>query len=424
MKKIAIIGGGVSGIASAFYLENRDIQIDLYEAQSQLGGRVGQQQMGERWIDMGGKNIGRHYVHFREFLSQLGNFDFEYFGLNTGQQVGNRIVTINKDKGVAYNACQIAQRIGLRGLYHLFYFAYRLKKDRSQGFLNTPFFNEVSRHYDQHPLSHYFSAKTLDFLIRPLTVRMNGAEPEECYMGNFGSNLNLLLDSYEQVKGGMHQCLDAFMNFSRKINIHTNHAVQSLTRTDKKIRLQMAQKTDDYDHVVIALPAQRAAALLTSISDKTSDLLNKIHYHPVAVAVVDYDGNIFTPATRALVFNRTLPLSNAGAYGVNELNLVRYTFSGKAARKAFDGNASEIQLIEQAEHHMSSHFNMSGKKRKQYVYRHFNDGLCAYSSFHHQLLQDIQVSLPEQITLTGDYRKGASIEACFQAAYEQTEKIL
>jgi len=39
-KKVAIIGGGISGISAAMELIDKDVYIDIYEARNSIGGRV------------------------------------------------------------------------------------------------------------------------------------------------------------------------------------------------------------------------------------------------------------------------------------------------------------------------------------------------------------------------------------------------
>ncbi len=48
--------------------------------------------------------------------------------------------------------------------------------------------------------SDVFGDKFCNDILRPIVVRMNGAEPEETYIENLGSNLRMLKDSYEQLR--------------------------------------------------------------------------------------------------------------------------------------------------------------------------------------------------------------------------------
>ncbi|MCG8346063.1 MAG: FAD-dependent oxidoreductase [Chlorobiales bacterium] len=61
MHRVAVIGGGISGIASAYYFNQHHIDVDLYDAAESIGGRIGGGFLGDRLIDFGGKNIGKRY---------------------------------------------------------------------------------------------------------------------------------------------------------------------------------------------------------------------------------------------------------------------------------------------------------------------------------------------------------------------------
>ena len=149
-------------------------------------------------------------------------------------------------------------------------------------------------------------------------------------------------------------------------------------------------------------------------------------YYPVAVAVVKYRNDIFQSDLRAMIFDNSSFLSNAGAYGINDLDLVRYTFSGVAARKLISSETNSENLISIAEKIIEEYFNVKGNKREDYVYRYLDPGLCAYSSYHYKLLQKIEQVLGpfRNIGLTGDYWRGASIEACFRSAEEAVQKLI
>ena len=93
--KIAVIGGGVSGIATAHYLLEEGYKVDLYEANSRLGGRMSLSNMGDREICFGGKNIGRQYSEFRKFIELHIEPAYEYFGINSARIVRGKIKPFN-----------------------------------------------------------------------------------------------------------------------------------------------------------------------------------------------------------------------------------------------------------------------------------------------------------------------------------------
>jgi len=64
-----IVGGGASGLATAFFLKQLGLDSEIVERESTVGGRMGTVELGGRSLDCGGKNIGRQYKLFRQFAA-------------------------------------------------------------------------------------------------------------------------------------------------------------------------------------------------------------------------------------------------------------------------------------------------------------------------------------------------------------------
>jgi oxygen-dependent protoporphyrinogen oxidase len=432
MKKTAVIGGGISGIASAYYLNRQGIPVDLYEADLHPGGRIGSQCLDGHWLDFGGKNIGKRYRRFRGFIDSLGGMEFEYFGFNTSQLLDGRVVSINKESAGWFNILRFFQLCGVPGFLKLLPMAISIQKEHDQGFLNTPYFNAVAGRSDHDTLAAYFSERCISHVIRPVTVRMNGAEPDECYPGNFGSNLALLLDSYEQLTESMFGMIGRFVDASPLTRVLAGYRVTSLCRQAGSGTVTVDYESSgvphqaEYERVVAALPAAQLWPLFGSDDAEAVRLLRQVLYFPVAVAVVKYRDRVFQDDRRAMVFDRRFPLSNAGAYGIGDLDLVRYTFSGREARKVIMPATDPQDVIATGERIIKPYFAIDGNRRESFLYRYLPVGLCAYSQYHSRLLAGLdRMFRPERgLVLTGDYWRGASIEACFTAAFEAVEKLL
>lgn len=433
MNRVAVIGGGISGIASTYYLNKSGVPVDLYEEASAIGGRIGSERMEGRWLDFGGKNIGRKYRRFREFVRDTGDFPFEYFGFNTSQVIDGKVVRLTKEGRQLSNLFGFLRLAGPRGLFVLYPWVRAVMKDNSQGMLRSPFFNDVSDKLDHLALADCFSRRCANHLIRPVTVRMNGAEPDECHPGNFGSNLALVLDSYEQLRGGMHQLLEAFASDrSGLLSIRTGHRVERLSRCDSGRGVSIAftgngrKGSVSYDRVITALPAVQLSALLDGSVAGAAEILDRVRYYPVSVAIAAYRDNVFPKEQRAMVFDATSPLSNAGAYGIHDLDLVRYTFSGKSAREQINPESKAEDVILQAEKKVLPFFSIAQNTRTSMIYKYLSPGLCAYSPHHHRLFSELQERLAplSGLYVTGDFRRGASIEACFAAAEETVKHLM
>lgn len=433
MKKIGVIGGGISGIATAYFLNKAGFSVDLYEEAPVIGGRIGSECLEGRWLDFGGKNIGRKYHRFRRFVKEYGDFPFEYFGFNTSQLIDGKVVSLTKESRKLSNFLGFLKLAGLRGGSVLYPWVRAVMKDNAQGMLRTSFFNDVAEKLDDGSLADCFPSRCAKHLIRPVTVRMNGAEPEECYPGNFGSNLALALDSYEQLKGGMHQLLEAFVAAgSGKLSIHAGHRVTALSPCDSGRGVVVAYTCNglggsaSYERVISALPATQLSNLIGSSFPDAAEILDRVRYYPVSVAIAVYRDNVFSKNHRAMVFDSTSPLSNAGAYGIHDLDLVRYTFSGKAAREQIRPESTAEEVLSQAEKRVLPFFCIEGNTRTAMLYKYLSPGLCAYAPFHQRLFSELQNRLASfsGLYVTGDFRRGASIEACFAAAEETVQCLM
>jgi len=177
-----------------------------------------------------------------------------------------------------------------------------------------------------------------------------------------------------------------------------------------------------HDAIVVALPAPAAADLLEPLSTDLAAALRTINYYPAAVVLAEYDRPVFGEQVRARVFPPNSPLSNAGAYGVKDRHIVRYTFSGRAYRTA---DPDETALLDLAEGQLAKEIDLSGVTRVRAVSKRWEHAYCGYSWFHSKTIQRLDQVLQgiDRIALTGDYLRGASIEACFRAAFERTDSL-
>lgn len=422
--RVAVIGAGMSGIAAAHFLNQNGYQAELLEAEATLGGRAGSARLGDKVIDIGGKNIGRKYRLFRAFLRDCGAPPLEYFGINSSTFRGGKLRTVDSQRKLA-SLVHVLSLVGPRDFARLAGLARLLKKHPEEGLLGGSFFSRVAEEKDHQPLSHWFGAGTVRDFLRPITLRMNGAEPDEYSFGCLGSNLRMLLDSYDQLSLGMADLLERFEE--RTLVSFGTRVVRLVWSGRRVVGVEVERdgkrETLDYAAVVLALPAPAAARLLPG--EAIERPLVAIRYNPVTLVVARYRRPIFDDRVRAIVFGPESPLSNAGAYGVNDLNIVRYTLSGRQAR-FITPETAPADVVARAESELARVLKVQASERVDFVFRHFSHGLCAYGPYHHRFLQQLQAweSGVDGLILTGDYVRGASIEACFEAAREGVARLL
>ncbi|WP_067654370.1 protoporphyrinogen/coproporphyrinogen oxidase [Nocardia harenae] len=411
--RIAVVGSGISGMSAALELERRGCSVEIIERADRLGGRFGIDRLGDRPVMTGGKNIGTKYSAFRGVIGALGQYAWEPFGINTSRVVDGKVRVLDSNKLLA--SLRHTFEIGAPAdLAKLAAYAVRIQADRANAFLDSPFFGRKGRDGDGKPLSGHFGPKLTRNLLRPMTIRMNGAEPDEVYVGTFGTNLSLMLDTYEQLTDGVQPVLD---EFARRFPVGTEATVRALIVTGGRVtglRVERggALREEPYDGVVLATPAYAAADIVASADPGLAELLRRVRYFPSTVALVEYDRPFFPAEVRALVLDGG-PCTNVGAYGADDRHIVRYTFSGRQARRAPDQDTL-TGWIDAAEREVAGYLDIVPGTRVTAITHHWPAAYCAYGPQYAELLTDLhrhRTALPG-LGLCGDYLLGVNLEAC------------
>lgn len=428
---IAVVGGGISGISAAVTLARRGHRPLLLDAGNALGGRVGEDHLGDRPIMMGGKNIGHRYTHLRSLLAELDEGAYQDFGINTSTVRGGQLLPLDSSRPLT--SVRSLLRMGTpRDLFRLTRLAHTVRQHERARFLGSPQFRRLAERHDDPPLTDYFSPRMTGSILRLATVRMNGAEPDEAYLGNLGTNLGLLTDTFEQLDHGLGPALARVPEY---VDVQLRARVTGLRPHAAGVQVQwmasssshgaVTTHTRDVDGVVLALPAHEAAPVLEPHQPELAHLLSTVRYFPATVVVAKYADTVFAPDVRAVAMGDG-PCSNAGAYGTQDLDLVRYTFSGRSGRPENPTTEEVDRLVTDAEDRLSSALGRPLPRQLDRTWRHWPAAYCAYSRHHARLLDRIAAEsrpLAGRISLAGDYLLGASLEACCRSGEAAAEQI-
>jgi protoporphyrinogen/coproporphyrinogen III oxidase len=417
----AVVGGGLSGLAAAWYLQRRGAETQIFERSGVLGGRAGSGWLGERQVTLGGKNIGRGYTRFRAFTESLGEHPYEYFGINSSRVLDGRLFTF--DSQARGRMLSQFRGVPARDLARLGRLMLTVRRNPATRHLAEGQSRRLARRYRGRSVEQAFGPRLRALLLRSLTVRVSAAEPDEVPMANVLPYVGMIVDSYEQLSGGMHEVVAAAATLSR-VRLRTEVRGLLLERGRVRgLRFETAageSVSERFDGVVLATPAGAAARLIEDAVPPLAALLEGVRYFPVTVLLAEYAQPVFDPSARAIVFGADQQLSNAGAYGIDDLNVVRYTFSGRRARALAEEEPDPASLAEIAERTLAPFAKLSGNRRLALVARRMSPGLCAYHPDQATFLRTLAGSAAAipGLALTGDYLRGCSIEACFAAAEE------
>ncbi len=382
--------------------------------------------LGDRLVALGGKNIGRSYTRFRAFTSSLGDHRYEYFGINSSRVIDGRMVTFDSEDRA--RMLRNLRGISARDVARLARLALVLRRDPSARYLSESNCRSLARRYGTSTVADVFSPRLRELVLRSLTVRVSAAEPDEVAMSNVLPYVGMMTDTYDQLVDGMHGVVAAAAQRSR-VSVRTK--VEGLILEEGHVtgvEVTMAsgdRRGESFDGVVIATHAGAAAQLLGETAPVAATLLREVRYFPLVVLLVEYDQPVFDSKVRAVVFGPEESLSNAGAYGTGDLNVVRYTFSGRRARILTEQEPDAERLATMAEAALTPHAQVLGNRRRAMIAHRFVPGLCAYHSDQAHFLERIRSAGAgiQGLHLTGDYVRGCSIEACFASAEEAVAAI-
>ena len=425
-RRYAIVGGGVSGLATAWYLQGRGAETHIFESEDELGGRAISGLLGDRLVTLGGKNIGRSYTRFRAFTSSLGDHRYEYFGINSSRVIDGRMLTFDSKHRVGM--LRNLSGISGRDVARLAPLVLALIRDSNARYLSETNCQSLTRRYGASSVQDVFSHRLSELILRSLTVRVSAAEPDELPMSNVLPYVGMMTDSYDQLADGMGGVVKAAARHSR---VRLATTVQGLILEQGRVcGVEVTTSAGDreresFDGVVVATHAHAAARLLEATVQPTASLLREVRYFPLLVLLVEYERPVFDSGVRAVVFGPEEALSNAGAYGTGDLNVVRYTFSGRRARALTEQEPDAERLASMAEAALALHAQVVDNPRRAMVAHRFLPGLCAYHQDQADFLKRLRSAGANTpgLRLTGDYLRGCSIEACFAAAEETVAAI-
>jgi protoporphyrinogen/coproporphyrinogen III oxidase len=421
-RHVAVVGAGAAGLAAAFQLERSGHRVELIERDTVLGGRFGVGTLGDRPVMFGGKNIGRRYTSLRAFAAAMGHNPWEPFGINASRVKDGKVLTLDSSR--RGRSLAALREVGSpRDLMRLVPLAARILANEQNRYLGAPPFAAVARKHDHAPLSAHFGPEMTRLLLRPITVRMNGTEPDQMYLGTINTNLASLMDTYDQLQHGIQPALEAF---AERVSVRFGVNVEGLTTSSGAITgLRAAHdggpvQEESYDGVVLATPAYATADIVRDTRAHLAERLDCVRYAPSTVVLVEYDRPLFTPQVRALSLDDGGPCSNAGSYGMEDRHIVRYTFSGRPAGLEEPSAESLAGWVDAAEETLAQCLSITPGERVRTASRHWRAAYCAYVPFVGDFLTDVHAATAGMpgLELAGDYLKGVALEACFRSGTE------
>ena len=296
--KIAIIGGGISGLTTAFYIKkgNPKAQITLFEKEDKLGGKMMTKECEGFLFEEGSNGFLSNKPDTLELVKESG---YENLLLRSSDKA--RIRFIYKDalhrlpeSPGAFLMTPLLSLFGkLRVATEIFVPA---KKDDTDETLQSFGYRRVGKEMTDAFLDPMTAGI---FASKPDKISVNAAFPavvklEKEYGGLFKGMLKKkkkeagpggVLMSF---KGGVGAFIESLAK-SIDAKIMTGVGIKSMEKNGDKFILNTEDNTEEFDKVILSTPAYESAKILNKIDPEFSVLLHDVEYSPVSVVGLGYD---------------------------------------------------------------------------------------------------------------------------------------
>jgi protoporphyrinogen/coproporphyrinogen III oxidase len=313
LKRIAIIGGGISGLAAAFALERAgregaEVKYRLFESAARLGGVVLTERMEGCIVEAGPDSFISEKPWAAELCRQVGLAD-ELVGSNDATRktyilVKGRLLPI--PDGLMFMVPTKLWSVLSSGMFSG-HTKMRMARER--------FFPPHAGHGDESVaafIGRHYGGEMVERLADPLLAGVYGGEASqlsvravlprfvemEAKYGSLGRGAMALRKNaagkagarplFTTLKNGMQQMVEALAQTLNPVNLALNTAVQLLQRQDGGWLVSAGYKTDHFDAVVVATSARQAAPLLQTAGPELARELSLIPYSSSITVALGY----------------------------------------------------------------------------------------------------------------------------------------
>jgi len=321
-KRIAIIGGGISGLSAAFTLEQQrqagvPIEYVLFESTSRLGGVLVTDHIAGCLVEAGPDSFLTEKPWAADLCRQIGLGD---------QLIGSN--DVDRKTYILANGKLIAMPDGLMFMVPtkilptvispLFSLGTKLRM--AQEWFHPPHkaaedesvASMVERHYGAEMvdrladplLSGVYGGEASQLSVRAVLPRFADMEAKHGSLGRAMLNARSQMKSarksksaprplFSSLRDGMQQMVDGLVARLSPESLVTNALVQGIRRDSEQTWAVTADyETASFDGVVVAVPSQAAAAILRSCEPNLSAELFQIAYSSSVTVTLGYDESV------------------------------------------------------------------------------------------------------------------------------------
>jgi oxygen-dependent protoporphyrinogen oxidase len=314
MPRVVIIGGGISGLATAHYLAKGGTSSTIIESRPRLGGVIQTEKIDGCTIEAGPDSFLSVKPAAMDLIGDLGLRD-DVIGSNDHLRItyvrkGGKLVPL--PDGLMMMVPTKILPLLTTGLLSL-----GTKVRMGMELLRAPKMKPRDESVADFVREHY-GQEAVDYLAEPLLSGIYGGDPRELSVTavlprfvelatRYGSLTRGVLAARAQtpksqtpaaplfrtLKGGLGQLVDAVEASIRgKVNVR-NARAEAVERTANGFRVRLDGEWLEADHLVVACEAHSGAGLLGPVDARLAELMGKVAYSSSMTVAVGFDAADF-----------------------------------------------------------------------------------------------------------------------------------
>ncbi len=461
MKRIAIIGGGISGLSAAYTIEEKrqsgtSVQYVLFESSPRLGGVLVTDRVDGCLVEAGPDSLLTEKPWASDLCREIGLGD-HLIGSNDSERktyiVARGKLVVMPD-GLMFMVPTMIMptvlsplfswRTKIRMAFEWFHPPHKAAEDETVAEM-------VKRHYGREMvelladplLSGVYGGEASGLSVRAVLPRFADMESKHGSLGRAMLKARKKVGAaasvparplFTSLKEGMQQMVDALVARLDANSLKTSSLVRLVVRQDDAWTVSAGYQSDQFDAVIIATPAHAAADVLQSADENLSRELGEIQYSSSVTVTLGYDEKV----------RRTLPpgfgflVPRSEGHRVLAATFVHNKFPHRAPEdralvRCFLGGARDEQILETSEKEI---LEIVRGELRQIIALHadplfarvykWKSSMAQYSVGHLERLQrieSIRQKLPG-LALAGNGYNGIGVPDCVRSGAEAAGKIL
>ncbi len=461
MKRIAIIGGGVSGLSAAFALEKHrlagaSLEYILFESSPRLGGVLVTERVDGCLVEAGPDSFLTEKPWASDLCREVGLGD-QLIGSNDADRktyilVKGRLALI--PDGLMF---MVPTKITPTVLSPLFSIRTKLRMAREwfqpprKADADETVAAFVERHYGSEMvdrladplLSGVYGGEAAQLSVRAVLPRFAEMEATHGSLGRamLAARKKMALASkaparplFTSLKDGMQQLVDAVVSRLPASALLANSPVQRIQRQDGGWVVSAGYASDHFDAVIVATPAQAAAELLRVASMELASELGGIQYTSSLTVNLGYDRSVraaLPPGFGFLVPRSEGKRMLAATFVHNKFPhrapddraLLRCFIGG--ARNEHVLRAPDEEVLRIVRRELQQIIGLTADPLFARIYR-WNGAMAQYGVGHLERLQRIEGLLQQLpgLTLAGNGYRGIGVPDCVRSGSEAANRAL